>query len=287
MSRGLGDVYKRQAIQFSDFASWQRQWSNSTSAVDQFRFWQEKLQSARPVFADTAYGSSDTQDGGLAYAPVEFTGELFNNIRDLSRSNECTIFITLLAGFMGVLHQATGLTDLCVGTAMANRRIPSIDKMMGLVENTVLVRTRLAGNQTGNELLQAVRETLLEAFSYQELPFELLASQLKTKSDIDVRPLLDVFFVNQNPYRSPFQLPGLQTTGFGDVYREGQPAMPINRSRMRIMLKETSDGVIGSCAYRQDCFSKPVIEQLLTEYRQILVQMVERPETPIKSFIFQ
>jgi amino acid adenylation domain-containing protein len=279
--------YSDIAIQFSDFASWQRQWSNSTGAVDQFRFWQEKLQSARPVFAGTAYEPSNTQNGGLAYAPVEFTGELLNNIQELSRNNECTTFITLLAGFMGVLHQTTGLTDLCVGTAMANRRIPSIDKMMGLVENTVLVRTRLAGNQTGNDLLRAVRETLLEAYSYQELPFELLASQLKSESDIDVRPLLDVFFVNQNPYRSSFQLPGLQTTGFGNVYREGQPAMPINRSRMRFMLKETPDGVIGSCAYRQDCFSKPVIEQLLTEYRQILVQMVERPETPIKSLIVQ
>lgn len=279
--------YGSSSIQFSEFAAWQRHWSRSAGAAEQLRFWQQKLQSARPVFAARAYGASDAEDGGLAYVPMEFTGQFFDGIRELSRGNECTTFITLLAGFMGVLHQTTGLNDLCVGTAMANRRIPSTDKMMGLVENTVLVRTRLAGNQTGRDLLRSVRETLLEAFSYQELPFELLASQLKTKSDIDVRPLLDVFFVNQNPYRSSLHFPGLKTTGFGDVHRQGQPAMPINRSRMRIMLKETPGAVIGSCAYRRDCFSEQVIVQLLADYRQVLLQMVERPETPIRSVIFQ
>lgn len=279
--------YSGTSIQLSDFAAWQRQWSRSASAGDQLRFWQEKLRSARPVFAGTADRSSDTPDGGLAYAPVEFTGELFNNIQELSRRNECTTFMTMLAGFMSLLHQTTGQSDLCVGTAMANRRSPSIEKMMGLVENTLLVRTRFAGNQTGNDLLRAVRDTVLEAFSYQELPFELLASQLKSESGIDVRPLLDVFFVNQNPYRSSFQLPGLQTTVFGDAHREGQPAMPVSRTRMRVMLKETPVGVVGSCAYRKDCFSKPAIEQLLNDYRQILVQMVERPDTPVKSLILQ
>ncbi len=279
--------YGDSSIQFSDFAAWQRQWSSSAGAAEQLSFWQQKLKSARPVFADGDYGASGSEDGGLAYVPMEFTGQLLDGIRDLSRSNECTTFITLLAGFMGALHQTTGRTDLCVGTAMANRRIVSTEKMMGLVENTVLVRTQLAGERTGRDLLQAVRETLLEAFAYQELPFELLASQLKTNSDIDVRPLLDVFFVNQNPYRSSLRFTGLQTTGFGDVHRDGQPVMPINRSRMRIMLKETPDGVIGSCAYRRDCFSQQVVDQLLADYRQMLRHMIETPETPFRPLMFQ
>ncbi|MGI9513720.1 MAG: amino acid adenylation domain-containing protein [Anderseniella sp.] len=279
--------YPDNAIQFSDFASWQRQWSKSPGAAAQVRFWRDKLRSASPVFAGAAYGSPDVQAGGLAYVPLEVSGELFNGIRELSRSNECTTFITLLAGFMGVLHRTTGLSDLCVGTAMANRRIPSTDRIMGLVENTVLVRTELAGNNTGSDLLRVVREALLEAFSYQELPFEQLALRLKEESDIDVRPLLDVFFINQNPYRSSLQLPGLQTNGFGDPHREGQPVMPVNRSRMRVMLKETPGGVIGSCAYRRDCFSKPVMEQLLAGYREVLVQMVEGPEMPVRPLIFQ
>lgn len=269
------------AIQFSDFAAWQRGWCDTPAGRAQYQFWKEKLLTAQPVFSDAASTSPSSRAAGIAHVPIEFTGPRFEEIQHVSSQCGCTTFMTMLAAFKILLRRISGQDDFCVATAMANRRNPAMETVMGPVENTVLIRSSLNDELVYRDVLEAIRDSVLEAYAHQEFPFERLAAQMEDDCGADFGHLLQVMFVNQNPYRRSLQLPGLDLKSVGDVHREGQPVMPINRTRLTVMIKETSAGIVGSCIYRQEYFDKQYVEQLIGNFKQTLSQMAKAPDSRI------
>jgi non-ribosomal peptide synthetase component F len=187
----------------------------------------------------------------------------------------------LLTGFKALLLARSGHNDICAATAMANRSRSRTERAIGPFENTTIIRTRIDADLSFREALSRVRDSVLEAYSRQELPFDLLATRLAQEIGFDPASLIQVVFVLQNPFREPLNLFDVTVRSFGNVYREGQPVLPIDRTWLTVMLKETQSGIIGSCSYKNDLFEGNTLQHWIADYRTILANAVANPETSL------
>jgi non-ribosomal peptide synthetase component F len=196
----------------------------------------------------------------------------------LSRSQSATLFMTLLAGFKTLLMARSGCNDICVATAMANRSQQKAEGVIGPLENTTLIRTRIDTDLPFQEALRRVRDSVLEAYARQDLPFDILATRLWEEDHLDPASIIQVFFVIQNAFRRPLRLPDVAVRSFGNVYQEGQPVLPIDRTWLAVMLKETPSGIIGSCSYKSDLLEPDTLQKWIADYQAILAKAVVNPE---------
>src|SRR5205807_5214501 len=109
------------ALQFADFARWQRGWSTSEAAARQYAYWRERLREASPLFPTRAAAADMLLAAHVTTEPVHLSRELTGQLAALSHSQGATIFMTLLAAFKVLLLARSGGNDICVATAMANR----------------------------------------------------------------------------------------------------------------------------------------------------------------------
>jgi amino acid adenylation domain-containing protein len=268
-------------LQFSDLARWQGRWCSSDSAARQFAYWKRHLRAASPLFPANGRAGRALLGSSVAHAPIHLPDALLQRLGAVGRRQGGTLFMTLLAGFKTMLLARTGRNDICIATAMANRSQQKTERVIGPLENTALIRTRMEAELPFREALSRVRDAVLDAHARQELPFDILAARLAEEEGLDPTPLLQVVFVLQNALTRRLSLPDIGVQSFGKVYRQGQPVLPIDRSWLTVMLKDTPSGITGSCSYKSDLFGSGDLRHWLADYKSILVKAAADPETPL------
>jgi amino acid adenylation domain-containing protein len=276
-----------QAPQFSQFANWQRWWCSTDSAIRQIAYWKDYVREALPIFPMDGNPASALLGSGVAHEPVHLPKDLIERLRALSRSQGGTLFMTLLAGFKAMLLARTGRGDICVCTAMANRNQHWTERVIGPMENTTLIRTRMDSDLPFREAISRVRESVLEVYARQELPFEILAAKLAEEAGTDPASLIQVFFVLQNAIRSPLKLSDVAVRPFGDANREGQPVLPIDRTWLTLILKERGSGIGGSCSYKDDLFEANTLRHWMEHYKAILAKGARNPDMSLRRLADQ
>lgn len=168
------------SIQYADYAAWQIDWLKGHNEAEQLDYWKQKLSGAPQVLdfpADHPRPAVPSYRGGRKSHKI--TGELLSALQRLSRSEQVTLFVTLLAAFQVMLYRYTGQEDLLVGSPIANRRQFELENLIGFFLNTLVFRAKLKGNPGFREVLQRVSKAVLEALDHQDLPFERLVEELK------------------------------------------------------------------------------------------------------------
>ncbi|MEU8531428.1 condensation domain-containing protein, partial [Streptomyces sp. NPDC048629] len=182
------------AVQYADFAIWQRQWLDGDVLDAHTAYWRDQLADlpALELPTDRMRPPVRSTDG----AAVDFSvpAPTADVLRALSRKNGVTMSMTLLAAFDVLLGWYTGSDDVVVGTPVANRNRAETEDLIGFFVNTLVMRTDLSGDPTFVELLRRVRKMALAAYAHQDLPFEQLVDELVTERDRSRTPLFQVFF---------------------------------------------------------------------------------------------
>jgi non-ribosomal peptide synthetase component F len=119
----------------------------------------------------------------------------------------------------------------------------------------------------------------LETYARQELPFDVLAARLAEEEGLDPAPLMQAFFVLQNAFRRSLELPDVSVQPF--ARRDGQPVTPIDRTWLRVSLKETPAGITGTCSYKDELFAPDALRHWAAHYRAILAKAAADPETSL------
>ncbi|MEE8586626.1 MAG: amino acid adenylation domain-containing protein, partial [Acidobacteriota bacterium] len=185
-------------IQYSDFAVWQRNWLAGPVLQQQLDYWKEALAGAAPLElpCDRVRPSKlPTRGGGVRF---EWPHELGQALQQLSRSNDSTLFMTLLAGFQALLGRYSGQSDISLGTPIANRTRSETEALIGFFVNTLVLRGNLSGDPSFEELLVRTREAALGAYAHQDLPFERLVEALEPARTLNRTPLFQVMFSFQS-----------------------------------------------------------------------------------------
>jgi len=269
------------ALQFSDFALWQRRWSTSDAARRQFAYWKERLSKASPVFGDWNSDVAGELTARIVQKRFHLSKHLVARLSALSHSRGATLFMTLLTAFKTLLLVRSGRNDICVATMMANRSQPGVERVIGPFANTTLIRTRIDADLSFQEALDRVRDAVIEAHARQELPFDVIAARLEEEDGMDAASLIRCHFALQGPFRRPFKLHDVAVRPFG--HWEGQAmVMPITRAWLRMTIKERSSGITGTCWHKNDLFEPKAVQQWIEHYKAILVKAAAKPGNSLR-----
>jgi hypothetical protein len=263
------------ALQFSDFARWQRRWPAGAAAGRQVAYWKERLRDATSVFPAHADAADMLAAARIATEPVQLSDDLTGRLGVLSHRHGATVFMTLLAAFKALLLARSGHNDICVATSMANRSQPKTERVIGPLGNMALIRTRLEADLSFQDAVGRVRDSVLEAYAMQDLPFNILAARLAEEEGLDPEPLMRVSFVLQNAFRRPLQLPDVAVRPFAP--RDGETSAAIDRTWLRMSLKETQSGIAGTCSYKRELFEPDNLQPWAADYVTILTKAAAEP----------
>jgi hypothetical protein len=268
-------------FQFCEFARWQRIWSAGAAANRQFAYWKGCLDKISPLFMTPKINIGGELTSRVTQEPFEISNDLVTHLRGLSHSRGVTLFMSLLTGFKTLLLLRTGRNDICVATLMANRTQLMRERVIGPFANTTLIRTQIDEDLTFSEALKRVRQTVLEAYARQELPFDIIASRLAEEAGLCPASLVQIYFVLQVAFRRPLKLPDVTVRPFD---YQGRAVMPINRARLSITLKETSSGINGLCEHKNDLFDPNTARDWIADYTAILAKAAANPNKQIGRF---
>ena len=198
------------AIQYADFVPWQRQWLQGEALETHLAYWRQQLAGAPPVLALPTDRPRPAVQGFLARPAFRAPTPLTEALEALSRQQEVTLFMTLLAAFKTLLwHYAGQASDIVVGAPITGRTRVEVEGLIGYFLNTLALRTDLTGDPSFRELLQRVRQRVLEAYAHQELPFEKLVETLQPQRSPHHTPVFQVVFNFQNVALPLLELPGV------------------------------------------------------------------------------
>jgi len=193
------------------------------------------------------------------------------------------LFMALVAALKTLLHRYLGQDDLRVATNIANRNRPGTEALIGPLVNTVILRTNLGGDPSPREVMRRVRTTTLAAFAHQDLPFEELVQTFDRECRLKPLTLANIMILLQNATLRP-----PASSGHKLSFEEANPNMlvplvTITSFNVILMLRESPDGLVGTCVYKPYLFQAGTIDRLLRHFQEVLKRMTMQPERPISE----
>ena len=259
-------------LQYGDFAAWQREYLAGETLDQHLAYWKQQLSGELPVLdlpTDHPRPLRMTNSGADEF--FDATLNLTEKLNALSKAEGATLFMTLLAAFLTLLHRYTGQADILLGTAIAGRNHAQIENLIGFFINNVVLRTDLSGNPTFRELLHRVRDVALGAYEHQDVPFEKLVEELQPERDQSRQPLFQVMFNLQN---APPEAPAAEGLSISTQDIGNQ-----TRFDLEFHLWVVPEGLAGPLIYNTDIFERATIVRMLGHFQTLLEGITANPDT--------
>jgi len=268
-------------IQYADFAHWQRRWRSNPDIVAQLEYWREQLHDPLPAMNLATGRRRKIDEFDTAQRRVALPAKLSEAAKRFSQREGVTLFMTLIAAFKTVLHRYTGEDDVRVATLVANRNRPGTEGLIGRFVNTVILRTSLGGDPNARELMRRVRATTLAAFANQDIPLEEVVATLERERGLEPATLAQAMLWLQNATLRPLVGDRHQLT-----FEEVDPGVLthpaiVSTFDVMLMLRESPQGLVGTCAYKPHLFGAKTIDRMLRDFQQVLKHMVVQPDGPV------
>jgi amino acid adenylation domain-containing protein len=255
------------AVQYADYAVWQREQVEGRVLERQLSYWRERLAGAPELLElPTDHPRPPVQTYRGATVPVEVSPELLERLQALGRGEGATLYMTLLGAFQVLLSKYSGSDDIVVGTPIAGRTRREVEELIGFFVNTLVLRTDLSGDPSFREVLRRAREVTLGAYEHQEVPFERLVAELQPERSLSHTPLFQVILT-------------LQTAGGGIDALPGLEVSPVEAERvsakfdLSLELTPTPRGLRGGLTYPTDLFERSTIDRMLGHLSRVLEQV--------------
>ncbi|MCY7421231.1 MAG: amino acid adenylation domain-containing protein, partial [Chitinophagaceae bacterium] len=264
-------------IQFADYAIWQNEYFSKEVMKARLQFWIDRLQQVTSLQLPADYPRPAIQS--LRGANLQYTieGTLVEKIRVMGSDQETTLFITLLAAFNVLLYRYGGQQDICVGTSVANRQLIEVEDLIGFFVNNIALRSTIDGADTFINFLHQVKHTVIDAYDYQDVPFERVVDAVVTERDTSRNPLFQVMFVLQNTPELPqVNLAGLQIVPYEIEQKYSQLDLIVN-------VKEAAGSLHFSVDYCTDLFARDTIQRMMDNFKMLLQSIAEGSHQHIDS----
>ncbi len=262
------------SIQYADYAVWQRNWLTGDVLQAHLDYWTRQLggladldlptDRPRPLVASQRGGERSMK---LGKSTLE-------GLRSLGRQEGTTLYMTLLAAFQVLLHRHSGQEDFAVGTPIAARTQPELEDLIGFFVSTLVMRGDLSGDPSFRALLKRLRQTAIEAYAHQDLPFEMLVTVLQTRRDPSRSPLFQVMFALQNAPLPALQSPELQLTPLN-------PTSGTSKFDLTLFAVEEPQGLHLTMEYSTDLFEAATVDRMLDRLAILVEEIIAYPDRPI------
>ncbi len=260
------------AIQYADYASWERARRERGALADALAFWKAHLAGV-PVVLElpTDRPRPPVQTFAGARHGFVIPKRSLDAVARLCRAEGVTTFMTLFSVFGVLLHRYTGQDRMIVGVPVANRSRTDTERVIGLFINTLAVSADLSGDPTFHELLQRIRGATLAGFAHQDLPFHKLVEELQPARDSSRGPLVQVMFAYQSQtLETESEAAGLSVT-----------RLPVetgtSKFELTLELEPRGQELAGAVEYNTDLFDASTIARLVGHFVVLVEALVADP----------
>lgn len=272
---GLACPLPELAVQYADFAQWQRQWLASERMSDQLNYWMAQLSDAPALLElpiDRPRPAVQTHCGALFEAIID--PPLAAALGQLGRQHRSTLFMVFAAALNVLLYRYSGQADICLGTPIANRNRSEFEPLIGFFLNTLVLRTRLDPRLSFAALLEQVRNTALDAYAHQDVPFEHIIEALRPARHLSHSPLFQVMLVLQNTPSAELVLPELAISEVQLPHTQCKFDLTVN-------VKPDQDQLLVQFEYSTALFDAETVERMASHLFAVLSAAVASPALPL------
>ncbi len=261
-------------VQYIEFAQWHNEFAEGAELEKQLAYWEEKLTGAMPVLelpTDHQRPAVQQNEGDIIF--FELDPALTEPLQQLSQQSEASLYMTLMAAYKIMLARYTGQEDIVVGTPTANRHAVELEGLIGFFVNMVVLRSDLSGNPTFRSLLTQLRQTALDAYANEDVPFETLVGRLHPNRDLSYSPIYQVDMSYQNGELG-FDFPELDVSLI--PHHNGTSKIDLS-----LELWQREGQLKGYIEFDTALFERATIERMVSHFETLLNGIVANPESPI------
>jgi non-ribosomal peptide synthetase component F len=234
-------------------------------------YWRRQLEYAPELELPTISKLKKSEKPKSASHRHVFPADVAKAIKGFRERKEVTLFMVLLAAFAAALHRLTGQRDLVIGTDIANRNRAELEPLIGFFINELLLRVRIEDDPTFDQLLAQVRETALDAYLYQDIPFNKLVEMLNPERRNDYTPFIRAKLVVQNIPSQPLALPALTIGGAGGMSGPNEGL----KCDFLLTFVEREQELVAHVTYNEALVQKSTTVALLRNMERLLTIVIE------------
>ncbi|MGH9205818.1 MAG: condensation domain-containing protein, partial [Acidimicrobiales bacterium] len=264
----------RLAVQYANYALWQRELLSGAVLDTALEYWREQLAGVAVLELPTDRPRPAVLTSVGAVCEFVVPARVTARLKELGLRVDGTLFMTLLAACQVLFARYCGQDDIAVGTVVSGRERAELEGLIGFFVNTVVLRSRVTHERSFREFLVEVRETVLDAFVHQRVPFERLVDELAPVRDTSRSPLFQAMVVLQNaPGQAP-DLVGLDVSGV---------ELPVTTAQfdLTVQFQEAGDVLVGALTYNTDLFDAATIERMAGHLLVLLGGIAADPDQPL------
>jgi amino acid adenylation domain-containing protein len=267
------------AIQYADYAHWQREWLRGEVLEEQLEYWVDRLAGLPVVHSlplDHPRPAVQTFAGRSHWSRLG--QEVTQSLRELCQGQGATLFMGLHAAFAVLLSRYSNETDIVVGSPIANREQAEVANLIGFFVNNLVLRSDLSGSPGFNEVLSQSKQTLLDAYARQQVPFEQIVERLQPQRSLSHSPLFQVMLVLQNNEAGVLELPGLTASPMGQGGTIAKFDLTLN-----VMEDHSRGGLNLEWEYAKGLFEASTIERMAGHFELLLKQLISNPQCDVHA----
>ncbi|QHD06666.1 non-ribosomal peptide synthetase [Pseudomonas sp. R76] len=271
-SHGLPDPLPALAIQYGDFAVWQRLWLSGEVLQRQSSYWQTALAGAPALLAlSTDRPRPAQQDYAGSSVEVRLDERLTAGLKALSQRHGTTLYMTLMTAWAALLARLSGQPDLVIGSPVANRTRSEVEGLIGLFVNTLAVRIDTSGALSTEALLARVKALTLQAQAHQDLPFEQVVEITRPVRSLAHSPLFQTLLSWQDS--------SAPTLALGDLALEGiVENSHFAKFDLSLNLGEVQGSILGALEYALALFDESTVQRYVGYFTRVLQAMVDNDQ---------
>jgi len=266
---GRPSLLPEMPLQCADYAYWQQEWLQGDILTNRLNYWKTQLAGA-PVTLQlpTDWPRQPVHSYRGSTRRFALSKRLTDGLKALSRQEEVTLSMTLVAAFNSLLYRYTGQYDILIGTSTSGRNRSMAGQLMGCFLNTLVLRSNLSGNPTFLELLSRVRKVMATAVAHDDVPFEYLVKELHPERNLSQNPFFQVLLTLE-----PMQ----PTSPAGWTLSHMDVSTGTSKLDLSIELEDRPDGLIGRFEYNTDLFDAATIDRMAGHWQTLLAAIIADP----------
>jgi amino acid adenylation domain-containing protein len=260
------------ALQYGDFAAWQRDPSHGVQLERQLEYWRGQLAGLAPVHGlplDRARPALADYRGALHTQRLD--AALTARAAAVAQEGGATLFMCLQAAFATLLMRWSNAEEFAIGSPVAGRTRAELDGLIGLFVNTLVLRHTLADGATFRQQMAATKRLALDAFANQEVPFEMLVEALRPARSLGHAPLFQVSFILQNNEQVELTLPGVHIEGVALGTAQA-------KFDLSLTVRETDGELLLQWTYATGLFDGATVARLAQSFETLLRAALADPD---------
>jgi thioesterase domain-containing protein/acyl carrier protein len=263
-------------VQYADFSVWQREKVAAGAYSEQRSYWKAALAGAPTEFTLTFDHVPQTPRAAAHHYRWMVDPEVALGCDRLGRLQGATPFMTSLAAFAVLLYVRTGAEDIVIGTPVAGRPRPELQRLIGFFANTIVLRLRVSAEVTFRELLAQVRSCVLEGIAHQDVPYEQVVEAINPARSLDRLPLFQLLFSHRDSVGLPLTDPALKVSGV-------RPRREYAKCDLWLSIVDEEDGRWASFTYDVRLYKESTIASVALELDAIFARVIATPDVALSA----